>query len=181
MTKVYKIGSIFLLEKMIQSSKYSYHFYNLASCGRVDVFRYLEKKGMMVPEEEELLYVSAKNGQLDMVKWLCSHNIPVSDRVYFICAENGHLSILQWLYSQPQLRLPTHSGLPDNIVRYAIRSEKIEALSWLHEIGVVFCVEDMLEATRQGNLAIVKWLCERNCPWNTIICSSASVIIPDST
>ena len=53
MTKVYKIGSIFLLEKMIQSSKYSYHFYNLASCGRVDVFRYLEKKGMMVPEEED--------------------------------------------------------------------------------------------------------------------------------
>lgn len=169
---IYFTGSPVELEKIILQSKYTYHFHHLAKNGRVDVFTFLERRGICIPDEEDLLYTAAKYEKIDMIKWLCSRNVRISDNVYFILAENGSLSILQWLYTQEDIRPP--SGLPMNMTLYAIQSRRLDLVSWLHEIGMVFGMEDMLEATKIGCLPILKWLREKGCPFDVSLCSSGA-------
>jgi hypothetical protein len=67
---------------------------------------------------------AARNGQLEVLKWLQSQGILPSSRGADLASKNGHLEVLKWLHSQGVL--PTSEGAD-----LAARNDRLEVLKWL--------------------------------------------------
>jgi ankyrin repeat protein len=114
--------------------------------------------------------IAAKNGHLEIVKWLESHykqwqtiheNQKEGDRD--ICtkwamnyaAANGHLETVKWLHEN------RNEGCTINAMNWAAHNGHLEVIKWLHENRKEGCTSYAMNwAAHNGHLEVIKWLHE---------------------
>lgn len=95
---------------------------------------------------------SAKNGNLETIKWLYNKGISFKEESVYLAAENGHTKVVQFL-------LVRMNETPNPTIDYAARSGDLEMVKWLHNYCKIdsFTIEN---AIKYNHLDLVKWLCE---------------------
>eukprot|EP00953_Heterococcus_sp_UTEX-ZZ885_P042252 21482-Heterococcus_DN1.PRE.2 len=78
--------------------------------------------------------------------------------------ESGCITKLSWLYTECDQN-EWHRVRDQQICSYAVLSGSIEMMEWVVERGAAFDWVACDDAARQGDLAMLKWLCQRRCPW----------------
>jgi hypothetical protein len=100
---------------------------------------------------------AAKNGHLDVLKWLRSQDPPCpwSEYTCTHTAQNGHLEVLKWLRAQnPPCPWDKYT------CAYAAKNGQLEVLKWLRSQDPP-CPWDKWTCTwaaKNGDLEVLKWL-----------------------
>ena len=108
-------------------------------------------------------WTAVEFGQLEILKWLHSEEIPLEDTLCFVAARYGHLRVLRWLYYQG-LRLEEDVGLE------AARAGQVNILKWIHRIEPHFIQDNrdmVIAAASNGQLPVLKWLKKKRYLWFT--------------
>ena len=120
----------------------------------------------------------ARNGRLDMLRFLCDEGCPWDRRTCFEAAYYGHLECLKYAHE---------NGCPwdEYTCLGAAEEGHLECLKYAHEKG---CPWDLINedsdddtdegicsnAAKNGHLECLKYAHENGCPWNERICSKAA-------
>lgn len=110
--------------------------------------------------------VAAREGHLEIVRWLREHDFPWNQDVTRAAAASGRLEILQFLFANG---CPWHNDLCAD----ACRGGHLNVLRWLHNRGLPLTTETCSCAALSGNLEMVQFLRAHGCPWNreTVRCA----------
>ncbi|KAG2793729.1 hypothetical protein PC111_g22916, partial [Phytophthora cactorum] len=124
---------------------------------------------------------AARNGDLEMVRWLCEVRGEWSPYAAVLAASGGHLEVLEWLrtnlFSSSSSSismdnaasgghldvlqwLQNHSGYAtQGAMNKAATSGHLEVVQWLHEYRREGCTSDAMNlAATAGHLDVVQWL-----------------------
>lgn len=106
------------------------------------------------------LYAVARNGHLDVLKWLDAHNYPVHcRRAHAVrgAAAGGHKEIIEWMEETfERLRRQLHRIRVDGAAGYG----DLQFVQWLHHQGYRFTAHAVDDAAAGGYMSIVRWLHE---------------------
>ena len=108
--------------------------------------------GRFYNKHRHTILQSAKNGNLETIKWLYNKGMSFKEESVFLAAENGHTKIVQFLLSKM-------NKTPEIAIDYAAKSGDLEMVKWLHN----HCEIDsftIVNAIKHNHLDLVKWLCE---------------------
>jgi len=108
------------------------------------------------------------NNNIDMVKFLRSHNFPWDERVCATAAQHGHLHILQWAHE---------NGCPwdEKVCANAAYKGHLHVLQWAHDKGCPLSRTLCAAAADGGQLNTLQWAHEHGCPWDTWTCFTAAI------
>ena len=103
--------------------------------------------------------------------------VPTNDYVArYLCREaatNGHLQVLDWLLDNGF----DHEWIKYNAVCNAARRGVVSVLEWAKDHGYDFTdvrnKHVCATAARNGNLFILQWLRQNDCPWDFRVVASA--------
>ena len=95
---------------------------------------------------------AAKNGHLNILKWLHERYCPISKNAARYAAAEGHLEVLKWLYDNDNCEWDK------SIATYAARGCQLEILKWLYKKNCEIDYHTSSNAARNGNFEILKWL-----------------------
>ena len=125
--------------------------------GHLEVLKWLRSEGC--PWNGGTCSLAAANGHLEILKWLRSEGCPWDARACTTAAEMGDLEILKWLRSE---------GCPwtEYACTYAAACGHLEVLKWLRSEGCPWDADACRYAARRGHLEILKWLRSEGCPWD---------------
>ena len=99
--------------------------------------------------------LAAKNGHLEIVKWLHESGGICTTFAMDLAAYNGHLEIVKWLHENRQ------EGCTKNAMDYAALTDNLKIIKWLHENRNEGCSEWAMNfAASYNRFEIVKWLYE---------------------
>jgi hypothetical protein len=126
----------------------------------------------------DLLYrVTARSGQLEVLKWLRAKSVgwdpPVEGwqfyafRAFAGAAEGGNIEIIKWVLASGQ-------QWDAAVCRSAALFGQLEVLKWLHTNGCPWDKETCACAAKGGHLEVLKWASENGCPWSLSTCSCAA-------
>lgn len=106
-----------------------------------------------------LFTAAARNGNLEMLKWLWKEtDCQWDERTFPMAAERGRLDVCQWLRRK---RCPW-----DALTFFlAAGTGNMKMLMWLKENGCDWDVQTYYRAIQNGHLEVVKWLKANGCPW----------------
>ncbi|KAJ0401128.1 hypothetical protein P43SY_007219 [Pythium insidiosum] len=128
--------------------------------GHVAVVQWLRGLRVPWPEQPAVGFLAAKNGHLDMIKWLHRHAEPPSDVLTSLtvtfAAEGGHLEMLQYLEQA--------CGLAGNNVTTTATAAKghLDVLRHLHERSLApFNSDAFVGAALGGHVAVLDFLTAR--------------------
>lgn len=155
-----------------------------AACyGRIEILSCLLENNMTFIEIH-LCWHAAAHGQLETLKWLRSRGFPWSERISAIAAETNRFEVLKWLHANGCPCDIEHcveqiigaKWIIDNSEKIPVREEdSINTLEYFHEAGFPWNYPRLcLIAARSGNLAVLKWLREHDCPWDILDCLGAA-------
>lgn len=139
-----------------------YSFPIEAMQGSLEVLKYLIPKYLSIENPEDIDYC-LKSGNLEMTKWLYEHYQSLFEE--FSCdhaCESGNLELIEWLEERGFALEPKHfsSALASGNI---VLLERIQRGHELTEFNFV-------EASCVGNIAILEYLKELNCPLNSSRC-----------
>lgn len=118
---------IWLREKNIHFQPDSYTCAKAAKSGCLDILKYIRKYSTSICLfDTRYSEHAAKNGDLEMLKWLRGQNCLMNDWTCAYAAEGGYIEILDWLWT----RIPRHywNTLCSSL---AAKNGQLEALKWL--------------------------------------------------
>lgn len=111
---------------------------------------------------------AALYGRLDILKWLRKKQCPWESSMQDSASEGGHLDILKWAVDNGY----KCTGL---VYRSAAQYGHMHILEWAYANNYGFDNYDICgDAVRGGQLDILKWLRQRNCPWDYDVCLGAA-------
>ena len=95
----------------------------------------------------------AREGHLDIIKWLYAHGDSCSTGAMDWAASYGHLEVVKWLhYNRTE-------GCTTEAMDRAARNGHLEIVKWLHKNRTEGCTTEAIDsAASSGHLEIVKWL-----------------------
>lgn len=112
-----------------------------------------------------LCRVAVKYSRLHIIQWL--HFTRPSSAVMYITASRaavcGNQDVLEWLFN-------TGHPIDSDVVRAAVRGGHFGLLKWLYEQSPKPCIwNEYVPATAAiaNNIAIIKWLFEKGCPFDS--------------
>jgi hypothetical protein len=116
---------------------------------RLDIIKQLKIK--------RLCELSAKYGNLDILKYAHEHGYFWNVWTCFFAAKNGHLACLQYLHEH---------GCPWNewTCEYAAENGHLDCLKYSHEHGCLWNEETCKYASQNGHLDCLQYLHEHGCP-----------------
>ena len=112
------------------------------------------------------LAYAAREGRLNVLRWLRVRNCPWDEDTCTGAAKGGHLEILKWLQSE---------GCPwdEDTCAGAAEGGHLDILRWLRSEGCPWDEFTCVRAAEGGNLEILKWLQSEGCPWDEDTCTGA--------
>jgi hypothetical protein len=98
--------------------------------------------------------LAAKNGHLDVVKWLHEHRTEGCTTVAMnYAAYKGHLHVVKWLHKNRTEGCTTYA------MDLATSNGHLHIVKWLHENRTEGCTAEAMNiATRKGHLEILQYL-----------------------
>src|SRR5437763_11753889 len=60
----------------------------------------------------------------------------------------------------------TNNDLLSYTMKYAIKENNLHLAKYIHKKGYILTSHIFLKAIDVGNLEVIKWLCDNNCPYN---------------
>lgn len=100
---------------------------------------------------------AAAAGQLDVIKWLHSHEYnEISDRVACSAAKHGHQHVLEWLAK--------FGVISAYVFDQAAKGGHFELIKWLRKQGYRWGDSATGSAAGYGDLDILKWMRDNGCP-----------------
>ena len=182
----------------LQSLKTDKHLHLYAEeAGNLTSLKWLKENDW--PYYTRLLYrAAAKNGQLEIFKWL--HQLPNTNNyidyqsITDDAASNGHLNIVQhmrdfgYICNENTFRLVAYSGnlkllqylrdidCPWNSTAcsFAVAGGHLEVLKWARVNGCEWGADTCANAARFGHLQILKYVRAYGCPWDANTCVFAA-------
>jgi ankyrin repeat protein len=136
--------------------------------GHLQVAQYIQRHCF---KTLSMIYVddAAKNGRMEMAKWLYEHKASISPSAATGAASNGHLEILKWLHEdniKPRCSYSTFEAVENEVwsaaaMDKAAANGHLEVVQWLHSNRTEGCTTAAMDnAAAHGHLDIVKWLQE---------------------
>ena len=127
----------------------------------------MHQRGDLDDDSDRLCVWAAKEGQLEILKWLRENDFPWDEKTCRLAAGGGHLEILRWAHS---------NGCPfDKKTRaWAAREGHLEVLQWLRANGCPWNEETCESAAEGGHLETLQWAHSNGCPWDRRTCSHAT-------
>ena len=100
---------------------------------------------------------AAKNGHLEVLKWLRENGCPWDDWTCLYAAEYGHLEVLKWV---------RENGCPwdEDTCALAAWNGHLEVLKWARENGCPWNWLTCASAAQNDHLEVLKWARENRCP-----------------
>jgi hypothetical protein len=122
-----------------------------------------------------LLYrVTARFGQLEVLKWLRAKNVWWDHLVkgwhfyaFAGAAEGGNIEIIEWVLASGQ-------QWDSAVCGSAALFGQLEVLKWLHTNGCPWDEWTCASAAKGGHLEVLQWARENGCPWDQRTCAFAS-------
>tara|TARA_B110000503_G_C7168829_1_gene423282 strand:- start:4505 stop:5293 length:789 start_codon:yes stop_codon:yes gene_type:complete len=138
--------------------------YDLKDAGleTFDVFLAMNYKG-----EKDLCGSAAKEGQLEVLKWLRENGCPRNERTFANATLYGHLKVLKWARANG---CPWHR----ETCNAAAGRGHLEVLKWLRENGCPWDEVTCSGAAMGGHLEVLQWLRANECPWDEGTCRWAA-------
>ena len=151
---------------------YIYNCHYLAGKGYLDVLKWLYNKGN-IRHSQLLTSVShkhftdagsdwtlpiktatqsaAKNGQLEVLKWLRDQDAEWDETICRDAAKNGHFELLKWSYE---------NGCPWNkdVTMFAAQNNQTEIVKWLIDNGCPYDEWVGIFAANNRNIDLLEWL-----------------------
>lgn len=116
-----------------------------------------------------------ENGDLEMLIWLKSKNCEIVHikRALILAAKNGHLEVFKWLRSNVLFLDPLYL---DNICVAAVEGGNIKLIEWLEKNGFKFSKELRLcdKAAEKGDLKLFDFLYRKYHPIDSLTCATAA-------
>ena len=111
---------------------------------------------------------AAREGHLDVLKYLHENHCPWDEWTCARAAEGGHLDVLEYLHEK---------GCPWNrrTCELAALRGHLEVLEYLHEKGCPWNERTCTSAAVRGHLEVLKYAHEKGCPWDEETCSGAAL------
>jgi hypothetical protein len=151
--------------------------------GNLKMAKWLQANSLMPPlnELDKCAVAVAKQGDLEMLKWVCSVDAGFEDdgaqkhvnpwQVVNNAVDMGHLEMLKWIFKQPngtahtleeddsqeELEIQIHAS-------EAVRRGHFDVLKWLIPKHRDLCCFDKADAVaaETGRLDILRWICANN-------------------
>ena len=123
----------------------------------------------MIRYEAEKCEIAAKNGNLEMLKYLCGNlygnlcgekeeiDYEIIFKMFIGATKGGHIKILKYLYEKYDQGI-FNDG--DYLIKYAARSNHLDTFKYIIEKGCKFNNTIFNFAIEGGDLRIFKYLCE---------------------
>ena len=160
-----------------------------AEIGCISVLERLHQNGLLSPPEithvpfpassnvvdvGQLYRVTARSGQLEVLKWLRAKSLWWPHRVegwhfhaFLGGAEGGNIEIIKWLLASGQ-------QWDAAVCAIAAQFGQLEALKWLHTNGCPWDKETCWRAAHGGHFEVLKWAHANDCPWDAQTCFRAA-------
>ena len=146
-----------------------------AEIGCISVLERLHQNGLLSPPVNVPLFafdlghlysVTARSGQLEVLKWLRAKSLWWPHRVegwhfhaFAGAAEGGNIEIIKWVLASGQ-------QWDAAVCRSAALFGQLEVLKWLHTNGCPWDERTCAGAATGGHLEVLKWARENDCPWD---------------
>ncbi len=116
---------------------------------------------------EKACMLAAKNGHLEVLKYLRSAGCPWDKWVCNYAAKHGHLEVIKYAMS---------AGCPCDIwtCSYAAKHGHLEVLKYVRSSGYPCDVCVCIDAARNGHLEVLKYARKSGCPWDSRVCAYAA-------
>ena len=119
--------------------------------------------------EEKARFCSrmARNGNLELLKFLHEKGCPWNEETCWSAASNDHLECLKYAHE---------NGCPwdEETCKAAAKYRRLECLKYAHENGCPWDEWTCRGAARGGHLECLKYAHENGCPWNEDTCRYAA-------
>jgi hypothetical protein len=106
-----------------------------------------------------LLYLSARNGYVNILEWL---NMKLGPYVCIYAANEGQIKVLKWAFEKDY-------SLNEWICYYlaaAAGNGQLATLQWLHNQGAPLAPGVCTSAAEGGYLDVIQWANDNGYPWN---------------
>ncbi len=120
------------------------------------------------------MLLAAGQGDLSVVMWLCEQNVDVhrvnysGENALMLAAAAGHLPVVRWLYESKGLAIALVNKDGHNLLELAAWNSHLHVVQWLEDKPITLRIESawmaILEATEIRNMAMLKWLRQRQYP-----------------
>src|SRR5690606_7495947 len=118
--------------------------------------------------DAETIRAAASRGHVPCLDWLYNHyGMTIPDDMCEVAAKCGHLHVLQWARKN---RVPWRSS-----ALMAVMYGQLNILQWCMDNGAMEYPDNDLcyWAAKIGRLDILKFLRERDCPWDSLVVIAA--------
>lgn len=122
------------------------------------IIKFFIERGLGLDSYVELSEIFAENGDLEMLKILHSHDVPLSDNLCSLAANGGRLDVLEYCFKKG-------CPLTEEACENAASGEYIEILEYLHENGCPWNEETCIKAIGVNSLDCLAYAHENGCPW----------------
>jgi Ankyrin repeats (3 copies) len=105
---------------------------------------------------------AATAGDFEVLRWLRNHGAPWNKYVVTIAAASGRsatVELMQWLQQRPGIAFSADT------MQAAVASGNLHICQYLQAVGCDANEECFLSAALSGNVEIVRFLHEHDCPW----------------
>jgi hypothetical protein len=112
------------------------------------------------PLTKSCAWYAAKNGNLEMLQWICIKlPIVLYTDASIAAASNGHLNILQWIYEKGLLDMTT------DLCAQAAIGGHLNVIRWLREVvDYPWNSKVMQLAASHGHVHLLQWALTNGCP-----------------
>lgn len=140
------------------------------ACRSATLFRWALRIGCPFQWNATLSHRMARHGAVNALSWARTHELKWDSKTCMKAAKYGHLSVLQlvareWPLGEQQ-KLLQPQMFDKRVFAYAAGGGHMEVIRWLHERQCPWNEEACLAAARFGHLEVLQWMRERGCPWN---------------
>ena len=125
--------------------------------GHVDVVKYLLQQNC--PSDESLLMYAIEGGHLSVLTLLHKAGFELNSNVFDAAVVFGQVEILRYLHSH---HCPWDASAMDG----AVTHDQVSCVEYLREIGCAWSADTMCLAVYNSNVDMVRYLHAHGCPWS---------------
>ena len=141
---------------------YEYLPFDAARCGHIPIFEWIHNTRGVIPKEA--VNHASEHGQLPLLIWMEEHKLLGSDTMLcFHASFGGQTEVLEWLLANGYISKQNEEA----IVRAAIATGNKCVLIFARSHGIGWDESTCAQAARSGNLHMLQWLRENDCPWDS--------------
>lgn len=159
----------------------------LSACdgGHIDVLEWLRKNNIpfVIDENDcvqpndnvKMFTIATKKGNLEVLQWFNKWFTGLTDmychEINALACEYGHIHILEWIDTLNK----KYNMWPDASLISAAKGNQSKVIKWAMDKGMTSSkyYDLCMIAAYNGNLELLKWLREKNEPWDVLTCTHA--------